>query len=335
MESSEAEFSNKIVFNTTIESMGNDTVSNTSNTTTTDSFGELNLISYRYLMPAISAFGIIGNLIILLVLTSKELQMVSTNRQKVSQRSQSMFIYMKVLAVIDIFELIWTYQGAHFTLNGYWRVTAPAPIPTKAMANYVWNYMEPVWKTFMHSSDFVLVAMTVVRFQIVNTAHKFKRNESNGTLKSVCYCSIAVLLGLALNLPHFIHYDIVECDTIENCWTHKSSAISETVFWDVFGYLYVVLGKVLPFILIAVLDVIIFIKMKRIFKKRKRFRSTRRAALAMTTRTSITTDAEGTTPGIESSYEMQSFGDSNMTTTTKIIHKYELKYFFSEPDFKS
>ena len=302
--------------------MGNDTVSNTTNP---ESVGELLLFCYRYLMPAICTFGIIGNVIILLVLNSKELQMVSTNRQKVSQRSQSMFIYMKVLAVIDIFELVWTYQGAYFSQNGYWRVTLPTPIPTKAMANYIWNYMEPIWKTFMHGSDFVLVAMTVVRFQIVNTAHKFKRNESNGTLKSVCYCSIAVLLGLALNLPHFIHYDIVECDTIENCWTHKSSAISETVFWDVFGYLYVVLGKVLPFILIAVLDVIIFIKMKRIFKKRKRFRSTRRAALAMTTRTSITTDAEGTTPGIESSYEMQSFGDSNMTTTTKIIHKYEFK----------
>ena len=84
MESSEAE-----VFN--------ETVSNT----TTESIGELNLISYKYLMPAISTFGIFGNVITLLVLTSNELQKVSMNRQKVSQRSQSMFIYMKVLAVID------------------------------------------------------------------------------------------------------------------------------------------------------------------------------------------------------------------------------------------
>ena len=116
-----------------------------SNETVSESIGELNLISYKYLMPAISTFGIIGNVIILMVLTSKELQKVSTTRQKVSQRSQSMFIYMRVLAVIDIFELIWTYQGAYFTITGYWRVTDKAVIPTKSMANYVWNYMDPIW----------------------------------------------------------------------------------------------------------------------------------------------------------------------------------------------
>ena len=203
MESSEAEVSNKTVSNTT-----------------TESIGELNLISYKYLMPAISTFGIIGNVVILLVLTSNELQKVSTNRQKVSQRSQSMFIYMKVLAVIDIFELIWTYQGAYFTINGYWRVTDKAVIPTKSMANYVWNYMDPIWHTFMYASDFILVAMTTVRFQIVSTAHQFKGTDSNGTMKSIGYSAIAILLGLALHVPHFIHYDIVECEGTETCWDH-------------------------------------------------------------------------------------------------------------------
>ena len=191
-----------------------------SNETVSESFGELNLISYKYLMPAISTFGIIGNVIILMVLTSKELQKVSTTRQKVSQRSQSMFIYMRVLAIIDIFELIWTYQGAYFTITGYWRVTDKAVIPTKSMANYVWNYMDPIWHAFMYASDFILVAMTVVRFQIVSTAHQFKGTDSNGSMKSIGYSAIAILLGLALQVPHFIHYDIVECEGTENCWDH-------------------------------------------------------------------------------------------------------------------
>ena len=208
MESSEVPnktvFSNKTVFNTTTESLE-----------------DLWVIPYKFLMPAISTFGIIGNVIILLVLTSKELQMVSMNRQKVSQRSQSMFIYMKVLAVIDIFELIWTYQGAFFSVNGYWRFTLPTPIPTKSMAVYVFNFMEPIWRIFMHSSDFILVVMTIVRFQIVNTAHQFKGNDSNRTKKSICYSAFAILFGIALNMPNFIHYDIIECEETENCWDHK------------------------------------------------------------------------------------------------------------------
>ena len=90
------------------------------------------------------------------------------------------------------------------------------------------------------------------------------------------------------------------------------SAISETVFWDVFGYIYVIFGKVLPFILIAVLDIIIFIKMKRIFKKRTRFRSTRRNAVL--TLPSLTDEFQ--------SHEMQSIGETNLTTTAKVFQKY-------------
>lgn len=84
--------------------------------------------------------------------------------------------------------------------------------------------------------------------------------------------------------------------------------------------MYVILGKVLPFILITVLDVIIFIKMKRIFKKRKRFRSTRRNAVL--TIPSFT-DGDGATGILESqSHEMQSLGETNLTTTVKVFQKY-------------
>ena len=223
------------------------------------------LFSYKYLMPSISTIGIIGNVIALLVLTSKELQ-VTKHKQRISQRSQSMFSFMKALAIVDIFELLWTFQGAYFSVNGYWRFTLPTPIPTKSMATYIWNYMEPIWRIFMHSSDFILVVMTIVRFQIVNSAHKYSASLPGGAKKYHCYTLIAILLSMLLNIPHMVHYKIIKCKKngleIENCWTIEQNDVAESIFWKILAYLTVFIAKILPLIIIMTVDIIIFFKMK-------------------------------------------------------------------------
>ena len=182
---------------------------------------QLFLLNYKYLMPAISAIGIIGNVINLVVLNSKELQKVSMNKQKVSQRSQSMFNFMKALAIIDILELLLNFQGAMFQANGYARITNPVPIPSRNLANYVWNYAEPTLRTFMYCSDFILVIMTITRWQIVSSADQFNSDMSYGPMKHVSYIFMAFLLALSLNTPHFFHYKVVECQDSENYWTVK------------------------------------------------------------------------------------------------------------------
>ena len=182
---------------------------------------QLFLLNYKYLMPAISAIGIIGNVINLVVLNSKELQKVSMNKQKVSQRSQSMFNFMKALAIIDILELLLNFQGAMFQVNGYARITNPVPIPSRNLANYVWNYAEPTLRTFMYCSDFILVIMTITRWQIVSSADQFNSDMSYGPMKHVSYIFMAFLLALSLNAPHFFHYKVVECQDSENYWTVK------------------------------------------------------------------------------------------------------------------
>ena len=180
---------------------------------------QLLLLNYKFLMPSISAIGIIGNVINLVVLTSKELQKVtSMNKQKISQGSQSMFNFMKALAIIDIFELLLTFQGAMFQVNGYARITNPVPIPSRSLANYVWNYAEPTLRTFMYCSDFILVVMTITRWQIVRSAHQFNSDMSYGPLKHIL---AAFFLALSLNVPHFFHYKVVECQDSKNYWTVK------------------------------------------------------------------------------------------------------------------
>ena len=59
--------------------MENQTETNVTNTEGIEAKLESILFSYKYLMPTISTIGIIGNIIALLVLTSKELH-VTKNR---------------------------------------------------------------------------------------------------------------------------------------------------------------------------------------------------------------------------------------------------------------
>ena len=203
------------------ESHSNSTSNSISNSTQEldEASLQLLLLNYKYLMPTISAIGIVGNVINLVVLTSQELQKVSMTKQKVSQRSQTMFNFMKALAIIDIFELLLTIQGNIFQVIGYARVTNPVPIPTQSLANYVWNYAEPVWRTCMYSSDFILVIMTVARLQIVISAHQVNTDVLHGTMKQIWYIFLAICLALSLNVPHFFHYNVVECQDNRNYWT--------------------------------------------------------------------------------------------------------------------
>ena len=129
-----------------------------------------------------------------------------------------MFNFMKALAIIDILELLLTFQGAMFQVNGYARITNPVPIPTRSLANYVWNYAEPTLRTFMYCSDFILVIMTITRWQIVRSAHQFNSDMSYGPLKHIL---AAFFLALSLNVPHFFHYKVVECQDSKNYWTVK------------------------------------------------------------------------------------------------------------------
>ena len=114
----------------------------------------------------------------------------------------------------------------------------------------------------MHSSDFILVVMTIVRFQIVNSAHQYKASMPGGAAKYHCYTIFAFMLSLLLNLPHMVHYKIVECPEIENCWTIEQSDVAESIFWKILGYLTVFVAKILPLFIITIVDIIIFVKIK-------------------------------------------------------------------------
>ena len=73
------------------------------------------LIAYMYITPIILAIGIFGNVLNLVVLTSKELK----ESTKGHQRSKSMFTYMKVLAITDILSLVMNIQSCTFTGHKY------------------------------------------------------------------------------------------------------------------------------------------------------------------------------------------------------------------------
>lgn len=110
----------------------------------------------------IATIGIIGNVTNLIVLSSKELR-ITPRGHRISQRTKSMYSYMKALAITDLFYLALSIQGCIFTIHGYFRLTDPRSMPTKGMGMYIWNYMSPFWNGFAACSDFIIVVMTTVR----------------------------------------------------------------------------------------------------------------------------------------------------------------------------
>ena len=71
---------------------------------------------FQYLWPCIIAIGVTGNIINLIVLTSKDLKLTAKGN-KVSQRSKYMFSYMKALAYTDLMYLFMVIQICIFTVQ--------------------------------------------------------------------------------------------------------------------------------------------------------------------------------------------------------------------------
>lgn len=192
-----------------------DTISSNS----TEELSDQTLIAYKYITPTICVIGIIGNAINLVVLTSKELKQST----KGHQRSKSMFTYMKVLAITDIFSLVMNIQSSAFTVKGYFRTTDFVPMPTKGMAEYIWNYMWTFWHIFLNCSDYVVVMMTLVRFQIINNVDQFGKMIPGSDSKPHWFISAAILIPFMMHAPYFIQYEVIPCGAGEShvfldCW---------------------------------------------------------------------------------------------------------------------
>ena len=179
------------------------------------------LLVYKYITPTILTIGIIGNIINLIVLTSKELK----KSTKGHQRSQSMFTYMKALAITDILSLVMNIQTCVFTVKGYFRRTDFVPPPNKGMAEYVWNYMWTIHHTFLNCSDYVVVMMTLVRFQIINNVDQFGKMIPGGDSNPNWFISAAIFIPFMMNAPFYIQYEVFPCDVGSNpnhvmldCW---------------------------------------------------------------------------------------------------------------------
>ena len=138
-----------------------------------------------------------------------------------------MFSYMKALAITDLLYLIMTIQGCVFIIKGYFRKTDAVPMPTRGMAEYIWNYMYPAWNAFMNCSDYIVVMMTLVRFMIIINVDQHGKMIPGGDSKPNWYIFVAICIPLLMQTPYFIQYEIIPCE-VDNeshvrldCWTVK------------------------------------------------------------------------------------------------------------------
>lgn len=90
---------------------------------------------------------------------------------------------------------------------------------------------------------------------------------------------LAIFSGLVLHIPYNFQFEIIPCEEdsrnffVINCWRATPSNISSSVLWKFYGYLYQVLVKVIPTLVILILNLITLAKMRAILRRRRQLRN--------------------------------------------------------------
>ena len=178
--------------------------------------------NYCIILPLISVFGIVSNILNLCVLSKNQFQRV-------------MFSYMKVLSMSDIAYLVYTIQACIFTDLGYFLTDGGKQSTNYVIEIYVWIMITPFWNAFASLSDFIVVCMTLARFKIIKNADKitlkeFKRMNKNHNVSIIAL--VCALFSLLVHFPYFFQYQIVSCEEAGlnvtgnhtgDCWAHTNT----------------------------------------------------------------------------------------------------------------
>lgn len=230
--------------------------------------------NYCVVLPIISAIGIIGNTVNLIVLQRGNFK-------------GFMFTYMQLLSLTDIGYLLFTVQACIFTDLGYFITKDGITSSSYALIFYVWVCLTPLWNTFGSGSDLVVVCMTISRFRILRDIDKINLCEwSRKKYHVKGVVTGCLVLSFLLHMPYFFQVQVIPCPPEEedpskqalqnnqdDCWTHETSDITQSQLWAIYGYIYQVIIKICPLVLIFSLNIAMVFKLRRIWKQRRKLQA--------------------------------------------------------------
>lgn len=215
----------------------------------TSSLGtKINLIAYCYILPAICAFGIIGNIMNLITLASKRLKAVS-------------YMYLKALAIADLLCMLFvlffvsceilTQLGYSFNKKfsyGFYQAHLMLPLINWALATGV----------------YIVVALSIERFMSIVFPLKFR--TWNSPTRAIKVIIMAYIFPAIIYIPYAVGRYSVGSKTTEDgqvVYMPIDSDISQTFEWQIYKWTREGFLRFVPIIALSILNGKIMFAFKR------------------------------------------------------------------------
>lgn len=217
-------------------------------------------IAYTYVANIIVGIGIIGNLLNLIVLTRPKLKGV-------------MYVYLLALAVSNLCVLF-------TSIPAVMSLATPAECTASySTAFFHAHLMMPLLNSFMASSVYIIICMTVNRYISIYMPTYFQRIHTFKNAYLAIACSF--LGGVWLHVPLCFEAEPVPCKTpptaavdvddetwIETYDVAEKSEVKQDGLYKVYVWISETLLRLAPIITLTILNMLIIVRYNRIARKR-------------------------------------------------------------------
>ena len=220
------------------------------------------LILFHVILPVILIFGIVGNILNLLILTRKQLKRTMDRMEK------SVHMGLVALAASDL--LFCTLMFPKSVTHEVFTVAEDSNTPLL----YYQAYYEPFLNTFIMSSTWLTVTMALGRYvAICHPLHARWLVDIRAT-KLIIFG--VFLLSILFNLPGFWRYYIVtqQCAKYCKCYSIAiGSLYNNATFKYGYGIAWAFIGCIIPVVILAFCNVCLIIALQQSRRMRRLFRA--------------------------------------------------------------
>ena len=249
-----------------------------SNQTAAEGYHELaTYIIQKVVVPIVCVFGILGNILNLVVLTRKQLQSSMDDMEK------SAHLGLVALAVSDLLFCLLYLLVSLLSIQD-----KPAYTHHESIVTLYYNiYHEPLTNIALLSSTWLTVIMALGRYiGICHPLHARGFINLPGTRAAI----LGVFLGAILaNLPKFWHYHLLpsQCSKLNpaieavegtECWCYvyfkaKGSLYNDHMFELVYTLAYFILGLIVPLLLLTFCNICLIRALRQSYRMQRMYRA--------------------------------------------------------------
>ena len=226
-------------------------------------YDNVEYVLYHYVLPMICCFGVLGNILNLIILSRKSL---TVHMERLEKYVHSHLI---ALAASDLMYCI-TIMPHAFNPKVFSHPSARSPWLLYDIYNIA------VINTFLLFSCWLTVAIAVLRY--ITICHPMRARQYVSLMATRKDIGVIFILSVLFNVPRYFTHTIYEVECMEGGYVYYANpngALSKNPQQSIYGWMYFVVGIVLPLIALAYCN-IFFIRALQTSQNQQRQHSSQR-----------------------------------------------------------